>query len=411
MTQRAIGSSAGPKPSVLFADDDPLLLAGLRSALRSRRRQWDMRFVETGDDALIAIRKRAPDVIVADLRMPGVDGATLLALARELCPGASRIVLSGHADLKLVARAAAVAHRILPKPCDANELAVVIARSIALQDVAAAIDLTPSAAGTSTLPSLPRVYAALSELVSSKQAGAADAARIVEQDVAIAAKVLQLANSAFFVRRSDVTNLSAAVAYLGVDVLRALVLQTEAFRAFAIESQIAGFDPEKVQEHCSRVARLASTLVDTRAQRDDAFSAGLLHDVGLLVLACENSGALQELLAISRERGESIACVERERLGATHAEIGAHLLALWGLPSAVTEAVRRHQCVAWAGQPWSLAGALYVANALVEEIEAERDADAPPALALDLGYLEAAGLAGRLADWRRSAAQVAAPAG
>jgi putative nucleotidyltransferase with HDIG domain len=389
---------------ILFVDDEQSLLDGLRDALRPYRRRWTMSFVTSGTEALATIEAEAPDVVISDLRMPCMDGATLLELIRDRCPGAVRIVLSGHADMRMVGRAAGAAHRLIAKPCETAELARVIERSCALQDMGARVALNRRSMGASMLPSVPRVCAELTELLSSGSAGAADAAMIIEQDIAMAAKVLQLANSAYFGRRSPVSRVSNAVAYLGLDALRALALHAAAFQEFKIDPPIPGFDLDELHRHCTRVARLAAALAAETGAGKEAFTAGLLHDVGLLVMASQDRHALASTLAVAVEQRRSLPEVEYEQYGVTHAEVGAHLLALWGLPHTVTEGVAGHSDPRWVDLPFDVVAAVYVANALVEELETELSHDSLPAAALDLEYLERAGLAARVPDWRALAA-------
>jgi len=398
----AAAGSAIPK-AVLFVDDDDIVLEGLRDALRSHRRQWSMSFVTNGDAALAQLERGMHDVIVSDLRMPGMDGATLLEAVRDRHPDVVRIVLSGHADIPTAARAAGAAHRMIAKPCETHELARVIERSCALRDLASRIEIDRRAIGASALPSVPRLHRELTALLADGRAGAADAAHIVGRDMAMSAKVLQLANSAYFGRRTAVTSVSEAVAYLGLEALRALVLQAEVFRSFPIASGIPGFDLETLHRHCGRVARLAAAIATETDNPKDAFTAGLLHDVGLLVLAAQDPIGLAAVLATARERGEALHHVERERHGVTHADLGAHLLALWGLPPSVTEAVAGHNDQGWLDVPFDGVAVVYVANILVEELEAK--AGALPASDLDLDYLERAGLRPRLGAWRELAAR------
>ena len=404
LTETVSDEQVGEPKRILFVDDDQDLLEGLRDALRPYRRAWSMRFLTSGDDALAMLATEPCDVLVSDLRMPGIDGSFLLERTREICPAAVRIVLSGQADLRMVARAAAAAHRLIAKPCDTDELARVIERSCALQQLAARVELDRRAIGASALPSVPSLYAELTELLSSGTAGAADAARIIERDIAMAAKVLQLANSAYFGRRSPVTKVSDAVAYLGVDTLRTLLLHAEAFREFQVKPSIPGFDIEQLHQHCARVARLASTLLTETGVGGEALAAGLLHDVGLLVLASRDRDGLADILARARHERCPIHKVEKQQHGVTHAEIGAHLLALWGLPHSVTEAVAGHHDNKWLGLPFDTVAAVQVATALVEELEAQQLPEACPASELDLDYLERAELATQLPRWRELAA-------
>jgi len=268
------------------------------------------------------------------------------------------------------------------------------------------VELGRRTLGASALPSVPCVYAELTEVLESGSAGASDAARVIERDIALSAKVLQLANSAYFGRRTPVSTITGAVAYLGVEILRTLVLQAEVFRAFTVNPPIPGFDVGTLHQHSLNVARLAAQLVGDRPGREEAFTAGLLHDVGLLVLASQSRGELAEVLSEARSSGRHVFEVELDRFGATHAEFGAQLLSLWGLPATVTEPVARHHTGRLHNAPWPSIEALYIANILVEEIEA---ADAPmaiPPLEFDVGFVKASGRTTTLDEWRTLARQV-----
>jgi HD-like signal output (HDOD) protein len=390
---------------ILFVDDDRYLLEGLRDALRPYRRRWMMSFVSSGEEALELLASDPHDVVVSDLRMPGMDGAALLSRVRESNPTAVRIVLSGQAELRMVARAAGVAHRLLAKPCEIEDLTRVIERSCALQEITARVEMNRRLAGASALPSVPRLYVRLTELLQSGEGGADDAAAIVERDIAMAAKVLQLANSAYFGRRNPVTGVREAVAYLGLEALRALALSAETFRQFPVNPPIRGFDLDDFERHSSRVAQLARHICSDTGERDEAFAAGLLHDVGLLVIACQEREELASVLAAAHEEGRGIHEIERDRHGVTHAEVGAHLLALWGLPHAVTEAVARHHDPPGPGAPFDTVVATYFANVLIGEVESRMRRDGPPSATLDTAWLDGSGMSERLVDWRRYAAR------
>ena len=118
---------------VLFVDDEPRILEGLRRMLRVQRQEWEMAFAPGGEAAL-ALMEAAPfDVIVSDMRMPEMDGATLLTKVRDRFPQVVRIVLSGHTELSTTLRVVPVAHQFLAKPCDAGTLRVAIERACHLK--------------------------------------------------------------------------------------------------------------------------------------------------------------------------------------------------------------------------------------------------------------------------------------
>jgi putative nucleotidyltransferase with HDIG domain len=402
-SDHAAADTSRERKRILFVDDDQYLLEGLRDGLRSRRREWDMTFLDSAEQALAALAELPYDVVVSDLRMPAMDGVQLLELTRDRCPDAVRIVLSGHAEATMMARAAAVAHRLMAKPCDISELASVIERSCKLHDCATRDALDRSAIATSSLPSVPRLYLELTEVMRSGTAGAADAARVIQGDTAMAAKVLQLANSAYFGRRSPVSSITEAVAYLGLEALRALVLQTAAFYQFHPETPVVGFDVERLQRHCAHVARVAAAMASGKAARDDAFTAGLLHDVGLLVLASQNPTELTQMLAAAGEAGRPLWEVERARHGLTHAEIGAHLLALWGLPLSVIDAVAGHHDETCLRPPFDGVATVYIANAVVADAEQRAQLGGPPIPADALEPVRRSPLGGRLEGWCRLA--------
>lgn len=387
----------------MFVDDDELVLDGLRDALRPLRRRWSMRFVASGDDALASIDDQPCDVVVCDLRMPVMDGATLLEQVRVLSPDTVRIVLSGDGELRLVARAAGVAHRLLSKPCETEHLVDVVERACAIKQTIARVERNRSGVGASVLPSVPHLYLQLSEALSSGDATVDDVTRIVEQDMAMAAKILQLANSAYFGRRQPVTAIRGAVVYLGLDALHALVLQAGTFRKFPIDHPIPRFDIESLQRHCSRVGSLARQLLPDAEVGRDAYTAGLLHDVGLLVLASQEPGELARVLEIAEREQRPVHEVERELRDVTHAEMGAHLLALWGLPFTVTAAVSAHHDPPRAGAPLDEVTATYLANVLIEQAEASAGQRKRVSSELDTDLVVSHGLEDHLPRWRELA--------
>jgi putative nucleotidyltransferase with HDIG domain len=363
-----------------------------------------MSFVNSGAAALSVLDEQEHDVVISDLRMPGMDGAALLAAVRESHPVAVRIVLSGQAELRTVARAAGVAHRLLAKPCEVDELTRVIERSCALREITDRVELNRRIAGASALPSVPGLYVELTDVLRSGEGSADDAARIVERDIAMAAKVLhQLANSAHFGRHKPARGVREAVTYLRLEALRALVLSAETFREFPVSPPIPGFDLEVLELHCSRVAQLARSICPQPDAADEASAAGLLHDVGLLVMASHERDALAETITTAQRERRPLHEVERERHGVTHAEVGAHLLALWGLPHPVAEAVARHHDEPSPGAPLDTMVQTYIANALVEELESASGPDGTPVSHARDGYLSAPARVSEVAAWRELA--------
>jgi HD-like signal output (HDOD) protein/ActR/RegA family two-component response regulator len=395
---------------VLFVDDERDVLDGLRDALRRYRRVWSMRFALSGAEALAELEIEPADVIVSDIQMPGMDGTVLLARVQELYPATIRLVLSGYANTQVVAHAARVAHRILAKPCSVDELSLVVQRSCALHEVTERAELYRVTAGATTLPSGPGLYMEITEAITDPTTGPQDIARIIERDPAMTAKLLQLANSAFFGIGRTVNRIRDAVVYLGTDTIKALTLSAEAFGKLA-PTDMRGFSIEEFQTHATLVARIAGGILPHGPAQQDAITAALVHDIGQLICIADDRARWQLLSEEARRRGLPLYQVELEAQGITHAATGAYLLSLWGIPDGVVEAVaHHHDPCAVPGAALDAVAAVHIADALAHEVQQDRPESLPHA-PLDTAFLEALGVEHQLEQWRqlaRSAVDAAA---
>jgi len=276
------------------------------------------------------------------MRMPGMDGAALLTAIRDRYPATVRIVLSGHAERDAVKRALGIAHQFLAKPCDADALKVVIERACGLQTLLAEERLRELVGRLDKLPSVPQVYVELLDAVDRTDCSVAMIARIIAQDPAMSVKVLQLVNSAYFGLSRRLTSIGDAVAFLGSDLLRSLALTAHIFARMSA-APIPGFSVERLQARAIYGAKLARAALGADKRRADAaFTAALVRDVGVLVLAIGLPAIYAEVLATAARTGEPVHEVERVLLGVSHAEVGAYLLGVWGLPVEIVEAVGYH---------------------------------------------------------------------
>jgi HD-like signal output (HDOD) protein len=390
---------------VLFVDDEPRILEGLRARLRRQRSRWEMFFVESGEQALDLLRTQPVDVIVSDMRMPRMDGATLLRRVQDEYPQIVRIVLSGHAELETALRAVPVAHQFLTKPSEPGVIEEVIERACRLQTVINNEAVRTAVAGIKRLPSLPRTYSQLLQLLQSDRSSADEVARVLKQDMALCAKLLQLVNSAFFRLSRSITRIEAAVSYLGFDMVRRLALAAEVFEQWGKRPRIPGFSLEVLQTHALNVAGVAADLVYDKRQKEDAFVTGLLHDIGKLILAVGLPDQVKKVIYAATSDGRPMHLAESGLFGVTHAEVGAYLLSLWGLPYPIVEAVASHHAPERVeSTEFGLVGAVHVADALVNEVGgAACGAASAGSAVLDNAYLERLNLAGRVEQWRELA--------
>jgi HD-like signal output (HDOD) protein/CheY-like chemotaxis protein len=332
---------------ILFVDDDPGILQGLRRMLHPLRHEWDMTFVTSGQEALAVMAQSSFDVVVSDMRMPGMDGAQLLTEVSKLSPRAVRIILSGYSEREMVLRSVKPAHQYLSKPCQPETLKSAVTRALALRELLDDSTLTGLISGMQSLPSLPSMYAEIMTELRSPEASVARVAEIVSRDIGMTARILQIINSAFFGLPCHVTSAAQAVGLLGLDTIKGLALTLQIFERFD-EEEMRGFPVERLWEHSLAVAASARRISKRQSSderiSDDAFLAGLLHDVGILVLIKQLPTSYVRVLTLMEEKKISQWQAEREVLGITHAEVGAYLLALWGLPDSIIEAVAYHHC-------------------------------------------------------------------
>ena len=325
---------------VLFVDDEPRVLRGLFRLLRDDR--WLLDTAESGDEALQKLNGTAYDVIVSDYRMPGMDGVTLLEHVRDEHPETVRIVLSGDIDQSSVLRSTAVAHQCLSKPCQPELIVAALERARRLRAMLARDDLRQLIGRLGSLPSSPTLWAELQRLLSDPDASASDIARVISADIAMTTKVLQLVNSAFMGLSRTVTSVAEAVAYLGIEMIRNLVVSVEIFRSFPLSNDLAHFSIDALSRHGQACSQLVLRLVRHHEYRDHAAAAALLQDVGQLIHASCEPEVFGPLLRASVEGHRPLHEVEHEAHGFTHADIGAYLLTLWGLPAEVADAVSHH---------------------------------------------------------------------
>ena len=389
---------------ILFVDDEKNILQGLARMLRGMRHEWDMTFVDDPRQAEALLGQAKFDAIVVDMRMPQMDGAELLAKARERSPGTARIVLSGYAEREAALRAVGLAHQFLSKPCDANTLRLTVARICSLRELMDVTGLADVVGSLGSLPSVPRLYVAVTDELQREEVVLKRIAAIVGDDVAMTAKILQLVNSAFFGSGRRIARTEEAVTYLGVDIIRSLVISHSAFAVFDTGDREA-FD--RLWKHSSLTGLLAYRIAKAESSdpivQGEALQAGMLHDIGQLVLASGMPAPYRLVREAASTADKSLPDAEREAFGADHAQVGAYLMGLWGLSDRIVEALAYHDeprsCPYRSFSPLT---AVHAASVLTENacetpyVEAE----------IDENYLAACGCLERLPEWRKQADEI-----
>ena len=387
---------------LLFADDESKLLDGLKRSLRPMRDEWDMTFVTSGAEALTALDQAPFDVVISDMRMPGMDGAQLLREVHQRYPQTVRIVLSGQSDQESIYRSIGSTHLYLAKPCESDQLKATVMRACALRELLGSDSLRRLVTGMQQIPSQPMLYDEIRREAESKTASLTTISSIISKDMGMTAKIMQLVNSAYFGLRGTVSTAEQAVNLLGLDTVQALVLTVHVFSQFT-STPGSRFDIGHLWEASTQTGVLARAIAKAEQAPvsviDQAYTAGLLHDVGMLVLAANMLKQYDAMIETAHDKGVLLSEVERQELGATHAEIGAYLLGLWGLGDPIVEAVAFHHhpsnCL---GNTFSPLTAVHMANVLQQELSHQAIGDVPSQI--DFTYLDRLHLTDRVPHWR-----------
>jgi CheY-like chemotaxis protein len=333
---------------VLFVDDESRILEGIVRMLRPRRAELEILTAVGGDEALALLAREQIDVVVSDMRMPRMDGAQLLSAVRIRHPQIVRIILSGQSDQATIVRAASSAHQFLSKPCDPALLSATVFRACALRDLLADHRLQQRVAGHESLPCDPAALEALRGGLRESDTGVRQAVRLVEADLGLSAKMVQLTASSFFGTAHGVLTPAAAVTRLGVEVLRGLAADGAVFTP-AAQSGLA--EATLRARARGRAARAVAQRLDP-SLADQAEVAALLVEAGRIIL-------------------EPGTCAVSDTAG-TACDAGAFLLGLWGLSDGVVVAVSRvREPSRGSGMHDLLTGIVHLAASVVDGIPAD----------------------------------------
>ena len=330
---------------ILFVDDEQLVLDGIKRQMR-RISEWECQFCDSGKEALRILENDTFDVIVSDMRMPEMSGAELLSSVAVWHPSLVRIALSGYAELKLTLRTAPVAHHYLLKPCKTEMIRQTIERAMNITHLVDSAALEDFFDDLDEIPATPLIHASLTKLLCDPDAKPADVVKLIDSRPALKQKTLALANSIItgHLHRSD--DILQAIFRLGYPMLRNLVFSVEVFEYWPQKLTASESDVETLRLHSVATAQMAAKFFSDDTISNDAFIAGMLHDVGKLLILLYLPDAHREIQRLCQTEGTSPTDAELKILGVDHAMIGAKLLAKWEQPYNIIESVWYHH------SPW-----------------------------------------------------------
>ncbi len=377
---------------VLLVEEDQLVARSLERLISFAGPAGIELFTATNRaQALTLLHKDRFEIVVSDMR--NGTGAEVMRVTRERSPEALRLALSGHAEANEVVPLLSSTHQHLAKPLRYAELERMFGRLAWLQTLLPSGRARRLLHDVDQLPPLPSTYAKLSQALASDQASANDIAGIIEQDTVLATKVLQLVSSSYFASSGCIGDIGRAVVLIGARTIKALALAVEVLELPALAPRLR----QRWQRHSLLVANIAGQLTSSPRDAEHAFAAGLLHNVGELVLSMNVPEHLEAMLARAALTGRQAYEIERENEETVgHPLLGAYLLGLWGLPRVLVEAVLHHHETPT--DPGSLDGVLQIAVALAAELGG--DSLNTRRLTFPRELAESLGIESRLPAWR-----------
>jgi putative nucleotidyltransferase with HDIG domain len=383
---------------ILVADADAKTLEEFRQALGQ---QWKITGVGTGAAALEELKKQAYDGLVASLYLPDLEPAQLLNRVRSKYPSLVRFVVAAEKDRDRVVKEVLGAHQFLIRPFDADGLRTTVERALAFDRWVDSDKLRKLVSRMRTLPTVPAVYLELLAALRSADSTTEEVGALIAKDMAIMTKLLQVINSAYFGLPRTVTSPEEAVGLLGFETVKSMVMAIKLLNQYD-RIKTGDFSIERLWQHSTAVAHNARRLVllqtGQRPLAEEAYTAGLLHDVGKAVLAGNFAEQYQGAESLAHKEQIPMCEVEKQIFGASHGELGAYLLGLWGLPMDVLEAAALHHHPARASnKAFTPLTAVHIANVLQYHAAREVSGEVPPKI--DMEYLAEIGMVECLPAW------------
>ncbi len=387
---------------ILFVGEDLALWEQLQNPFPDAESTWDVAFAKTGLQALASLSQSPCDAVVADMQIPGINGAQLLDEVMQRSPGTLRFIRAGLGDQQAAMKCVGTAHQYLVKPSDAHTIRCALERAFSLESWLPNVTVQKLITQMKKLPSPPNLYFKIVAELQSPDSSIDTIGSLVKQDPMLSAKLLQVVNSAVFGLQLQVGNATEAVLYLGMETTKALVLLAHTFSYFD-KVRAADFSVEKLWKHSVATGKFAEQIA--RAEGSDtemvgeAFTAGMLHDIGKLLLAANLPEVFKEALGKARQDQIPLCEAESVVFGTTHGELGACLLGIWGLPMPIVEAVALHHYpIRFLSKQFCPLTAVHVANAIEHEVP--QDGPSLLSAGVDSNYLGELELTERLDQWR-----------
>ncbi len=329
--------------TILFVDDEESILKSINRIFIDT--SYVIYTAKSGNEALNILKEVDVELVISDMRMPNMDGYTLLSEVKRLCPNTIRIILSGYSDEKLVFKALQqnIAKLYIMKPWDNKELINIINQIFEIEELLLEKNFFSIINNINELPTMNQRYQRMISIIEDD--GDIDMlTRSIESDFVVSSKLLHIVNSAYYKIKTG--SIKQAVVYLGLQNVRSLIQTTAIIDTF---TDAISIKTKKLYDliwkqafFCNRIVNMIYNDFLQRKLPEVAFTAGLLHNIGILLLLKIYGESYSDMIIKAQNDSTAILEVEKVGFGIVHSEAGGYLLKWWDLPLPIIEAALFH---------------------------------------------------------------------
>ncbi|MBL9171621.1 MAG: HDOD domain-containing protein [Verrucomicrobiales bacterium] len=394
------------KRRLLLLGDGPRGLQNLKSLASGLGPSWEVVGSASLPEAQAHLGQGSFDAIVTEVRIAGASGLQFLNQVTELHPRTQRFLLADLSDKQAVTKCVGTSHHYLATPCDPQTLRAALDRASSLEVWLTNERVKKFIGQMQKLPSIPSLYFQVVKELQSPTSSLETIGNLIAKDLVMTAKLLQLINSAVFGLRRQIANPTEAVLCLGAETTKSVLLLAHTFSYFD-KIKSSSFSVDSLWEHALSTGSTARLIAQHSGASpetvEEAFTAGLLHDIGKLVIACNLTTDYIKVIHAAHHEKKAIWLMEEATFSLTHAEVGACVLGIWGLPVSIVEAVALHHYPSrFLSKSFSALTAVHVANAWDQELRAKGKVESQMLPEVDVAYLQELGLADQLPLWREA---------
>ena len=361
---------------------------------------WRCVCVDDAKGAMARLAQSQFDLVIVDLKAEA-GGLILKKIAKKF-PTIPRVVRCKPEHVNDIRKLAPEAQQHLLTNATTEQFFSVLERGTAIDFGALTERMTKALGPVSTLPTLPDNYQQIRRIMAHPDGSIRRIANVIIRDIGLTTKVLQVVNSPLYGLRQSVTDVGHAATLLGMRGVRDLTLTLEVFGYFSSKIPLGGVTVEDLYNYSLKVATVANRI--GRMHADDAYTAGLLHQIGRLILMTRKGVEYQDSLDLHETQGGAIRDAQRATIGVDQDETSAYLLSIWGLPQKVIEAVAFYDAPSLVPHDsLDVVDILHVAVALVSEHHGDSPID------LDEMHLDMLGGTHYLPEWREIVEEVCPP--